>query len=148
MHNARKLGIKRTHHQIGALSSQSEAIRLEIQPKLRLFATKGMRCSSGGVCGRFAGVTMAAISHFLQGGVSESVGKRQRTAALQKLAPCLEPYCLRKVLELLHGGVSGSVGKRQRTAALQKLAPCLEPYCLRKVLECGCPLPLSNRRLH
>src|SRR5947208_8498093 len=104
MHKARKLGIKRTHHQIGALSSQSEAIRLEIQPKLRLFATKGMRCSSGGVCGKLVGVTIAAISNFLLGGVPGPVGKRQRTAALQKLAPCLEPYCLRKVLELLYGG--------------------------------------------
>src|SRR5438552_19076806 len=62
---ARKLGTKSTHHQTGALSSHSDAMRLEIQPKLRLFATSGIRSSSGGVCGKFAGVARAAISALL-----------------------------------------------------------------------------------
>src|SRR5713101_8328172 len=43
LHNARKLGTKSTHHQRGAFPSLIEAIWLEIQPKLRKFATRGTR---------------------------------------------------------------------------------------------------------
>src|SRR5436190_9909506 len=59
------LGMNNTHHQIGALSSHNEAIRFEIHPKLRLFATNGMRSSSVGVWCRFAGGVRPAISALL-----------------------------------------------------------------------------------
>src|SRR5579883_587466 len=47
----RALGIKRIHHQTGALSSHNDATRLEIHPKLRRLPTNGTRCSSAGVSG-------------------------------------------------------------------------------------------------
>src|SRR5262245_39830953 len=73
MPKARTLGMKSIHHQIGALSSTSDATRLEIQPKPRRFATNGWRCSSGGGSGAFTGpkcaglacVTPTAISQLL-----------------------------------------------------------------------------------
>src|SRR5215468_10444725 len=56
------LGINKAHHQSGAFSSQSEATRSEIQPIGRWLATKGMRCSSAGVCGNLAVVTLVDIN--------------------------------------------------------------------------------------
>src|SRR5215471_5099693 len=61
MQRAMKLGIKQIHHQRGAFPSHNPAIWLEIQPKLRLFATSGTRCSSGGGCGNLAETAGAVI---------------------------------------------------------------------------------------
>src|SRR6266436_3233627 len=62
MQRARKLGTNMTHHHIGALPSQRPATWLEIQPKLRLFATSGTRCSSAGGCGTTSGIALAVIT--------------------------------------------------------------------------------------
>src|ERR1043166_6228164 len=97
MPSARKLGTNRIHHQIGALSSHSDAMRFEIHPKLRLFATSGMRSNSGGVCGRFAGVACAAISAPL----SPRHARRPRLRALLHARPS-EPYTHGQLTELLY----------------------------------------------
>src|SRR5438477_9415395 len=62
MQRARKLGTNMIHHHIGALPSHRPATWLEIQPKLRLFATSGTRCSSAGGCGTTAGIAFAVIT--------------------------------------------------------------------------------------
>src|SRR5882672_1802236 len=80
MQRARKLGTNITHHHIGALPSQRPATWLEIQPKLRLFATNGTRCSSGGGCGTVLGMVLAVIIALLtktewwSGGAMECCG--------------------------------------------------------------------------
>src|SRR3954468_17562155 len=60
-----RLGIKQTHHQIGARPSVMEVTRSEIQPMPRWLATSGVRWSSGGTVGKGALLTSVAISELL-----------------------------------------------------------------------------------
>src|SRR5262245_40478830 len=55
MQRAPKLILNEIHHQSGALPSQIEETRSEIHAKPCPLATRGMRCSSAGGCGTFAG---------------------------------------------------------------------------------------------
>src|ERR1051325_9145564 len=52
------LGMNTTHLQNGAGPSVSDATLLEIQPKLRRFATSNGRCNSAGVSGTVTGVRL------------------------------------------------------------------------------------------
>src|SRR3954471_16542512 len=62
-----KAGMNAAHHQRGVLPSTIPAMESESHPRLRLFATSGMRSSSTGVCGMTGTslISCSAISELL-----------------------------------------------------------------------------------